>query len=181
MDSSCTTIVNLRLFAPDIVPAAPACHCLTASAPAAEAYIVADLLDENPRKRRILRTLHRLYLASSLPRIQFRSFLGVSMFLPASLSASFLIRPYPARGGLPLPGASRRPPMPPSSNRATHSWTVRRSTSAKYAASFVEYPASIPRTAIILLRILTSCSARMVSVSSRIVLSVSSMGGLSIW
>ena len=82
--------------------------------------MVADLLDENPRKRRILRTLHRLYLALSLPRIQFRSFLGVSMFLPASLSASFLIRPYPARGGLPLPGASRRPPMPPSSNRATH-------------------------------------------------------------
>ena len=98
-------------------------------------------LDENPRKRRILRTLHRLYLASSLPRIQFRSFLGVSMFLPASLSASFLILPYLARGGLPLPGASRRPPMPPSSNRATHSWTVRRSTSAKYAASFVGYPA----------------------------------------
>ena len=29
-------------------------------------YMVADLLDENPRKRRILRTLHRLYLASSL-------------------------------------------------------------------------------------------------------------------
>ena len=71
--------------------------------------------------------------------------------------------------------------MPPSSNRATHSWTVRRSTSAKYAASFVGYPASIPRTAIILLRILASCSAHMASVSSRIFLSVSSMGGLSIW
>ena len=78
--------------------------------------MVADLLGENPRRRRILRTLHRLYLAFSFPRIQFRSFLGVSMFLPASLSASFLIRPYPARGGLPLPGASRRPSMPPSSN-----------------------------------------------------------------
>ena len=62
--------------------------------------MVADLLDENPRRRRILRTLHRLCLASSLQRIQFRSFLGVSMLLPASLSASFLIRPYPARGGL---------------------------------------------------------------------------------
>ena len=181
MDSSCTTIVNPRLFAHDIVPAAPACHCLTASESAAEAYSVVDLLDENPRRRRILRTLHRLCLAFSFPRIQFRSFLGVSMFLPASLSASFLIRPYPARGGLPLPGASRRPPMPPSSNRVTHSWTVRRSTSAKYAASFVGYPASIPRTAIILLRILASCSARMASVSSRIFLSVSSMGGLSIW
>ena len=71
--------------------------------------------------------------------------------------------------------------MPPSSNRATHSWTVRRSTSAKYAASFVGYPASIPRTAIILLRILISLSACMASVSSRIFLSVSSMGGLSIW
>ena len=70
--------------------------------------MVADLLDENPRKRRILRTLHRLYLASSLPRIQFRSFLVVSMFLPASLSASFLIRPYPARGGLPLGYFGRR-------------------------------------------------------------------------
>ena len=35
--------------------------------------------------------------------------------------------------------------MPSSSNRATHSWTVRRSTSAKYAASFVGYSASIPR------------------------------------
>ena len=34
--------------------------------------------------------------------------------------------------------------MPLSSNRAAHSWTVRRSTSAKYAASFVGYPASIP-------------------------------------
>ena len=84
MDSSCTTIVNPRLFAPDIVPVAPACHRLTESASAAVAYMVADLLDENPRKRRILRTLHRLYLASSLQRIQFRSFLGVSMFLPAS-------------------------------------------------------------------------------------------------
>ena len=31
--------------------------------------------------------------------------------------------------------------MPPSSNRAAHSWTVRRSTPAKYAASFVGYPA----------------------------------------
>ena len=31
--------------------------------------------------------------------------------------------------------------MPPSSNRAAHSWTVRRSTSAKYAASFVGYSA----------------------------------------
>ena len=125
MDSSCTTIVNPRLFAPDIVPVAPACHCLTESASVTETYMVADLLDENPRKRRILRTLHRLYLASSLPRIQFRSFPGVSMFLLASLSASFLIRPYLARKALPLPGASRRPPMPPSSNRATHSCTVR--------------------------------------------------------
>ena len=181
MDSSCTTIVNPRLFAPDIVPVAPACHCLTESASAAEAYMVADLLDENSRRRRILRTLHRPYLASSLQRIRFRSFPGVSMFSPASLSASFLIRPYLAREALPLPGASRRPPMPPSPNRAAHSWTVRRSTSAKYAASFVGYPASIPRTAIILLRILASCSARMASASSRIFLSVSSTGGLSIW
>ena len=67
--------------------------------------MVADLLYENPRKRRILRTLHRLYLASSLPRIQFRSFLGVSMFLSASLSASFLIRPYP-RAWRPSPSGS---------------------------------------------------------------------------
>ena len=69
MDSSCATIVNPYLFAPDIVPVASACHCLTESASAAEACMVADLLDENPRKRRILRTLHRLYLASSLRRI----------------------------------------------------------------------------------------------------------------
>ena len=69
MDSSCTTIVNPRLFAPDIVPVAPACHCLTESASAAGTYMVADLLDKNLRKRRILRTLHRLYLASSLQRI----------------------------------------------------------------------------------------------------------------
>ena len=40
-------------------------------------------------------------------------------------SAGFLIRPYLAREALPLPGASRRPPMPPSSNRATHGCTVR--------------------------------------------------------
>ena len=125
MDSSCTTIINPHFFAPDIVPVAPACHCLTESASAVEAYMVADLLDKNPKKRRILRTLHRLYLTSSLQRIQFRSFLVVSMFLPASLSASFLIRSYLAREALPRPGVSQRPPMPPSSNRATHSCTVR--------------------------------------------------------
>ena len=37
MGSSCTTIVNPRLFAPDIVPVTPACRCLTESASVAEA------------------------------------------------------------------------------------------------------------------------------------------------
>ena len=58
IDPSCTAIVNPRFFAHDIVPAAPACHCLTESASVAEAYMAADLLDKNPRRRRILRTLH---------------------------------------------------------------------------------------------------------------------------
>ena len=40
----------------------------------------------------------------------------------------------------PPSGSVPGPPMPPSSNRATDSWTVRRSTSAKYAASFAGYP-----------------------------------------
>ena len=137
-----------------------------------------DLLDENPREHRILRTLHRLYWASGLQRIQFRSFLGVSMFLPASPSASFLIRPYLAREA--LPGASRRPPMPPPSNRAAHSCTVRWSTSAKSEAIFVEWPLRTPKTAIILLRILISPSACMASVSSHIFLLFSSMGGSAI-
>ena len=67
--------------------------------------------------------------------------------------------------------------MPPSSNRATHSCTVRRSTSARSEAIFVEWPLRAPKTAIILLRILISLSACMASVSSRIFLSFSSMGG----
>ncbi len=139
-----------------------------------------DLLDENPRDHIILRTLHRLYFANNFPRIQFRSFLGVSMFLPLSRSASFLIRPYPTHLGLPLPEASRRPAMPSSSNRAAHSCTVRWSTSAKSEAVFVVCPLRTPLTAIILLRILASFSACMASVSSRIFLSIASMYGLTI-
>ncbi len=173
-------MINPRLFVPDIISAASVCHLFIASASAAEAYLVVDRLEENPRKRSILRTLHRLYWMYSFPRIQFRSFLGVSMFLLASLSASLLIRPYLARNALPLPGASQRPPMPPSSNRATHSCTVRRSTSAKSEAVFVEWHLSTPMTAIILLRILTSLSAHMASVSSRIFLLLSLMDGSAI-
>ena len=183
MDSSCITIVNPRLFAPDTVPVAPACHRLTESASAAEACMVADLLDENPRKRRILRTLHRLHLASSLRRIWFRSFLVVSMFLLASLSASFLIRPYP-RAWRPCPFRERpgghrcrpRRTAPPTAGPCAGPRLRRSRRDPLWGIPRVfrkhrHHPVADPDT---------SCSARMASVSSRIFLLFSSMGGSTI-
>ena len=70
--------------------------------------------------------------------------------------------------------------MPSSSNQATHNCTVRRFTSAKSEAILVEWPLRTPKTAIILLRIRISLSACMASVSSRIFLLFSSMGGSTI-
>ena len=103
------------------------------------------------------------------------------MFLSLSLFASLLILTNATLGRLPLPGASRRPSMPSSSNRAIHSRMVRSSMPAKSVATLVECPLSTPRTAIILSRILMSFSVRMASVSSRILLSVSSIHYAKIW